>query len=57
MKKYENIQSPFTNNKNNKICKTIVILGASETGKTNILQRYTKKRFEDIYFEESLWFR
>lgn len=37
--------------KNAKICKTLVILGHSETGKTNILQRYTKKRFENNYVE------
>lgn len=37
--------------KNSKICKTVVILGSSETGKTNILQRYTKRRFEDNYIE------
>ena len=34
-----------------KICKTIVMLGTSEVGKTNILQKYTKRRFEDAYIE------
>ncbi len=34
-----------------KLCKTVVLLGSSETGKTNILQRYTKKRFENFYME------
>jgi GTPase SAR1 family protein len=34
-----------------KLCKTVVFLGSSETGKTNILQRYTKKRFENFYME------
>ncbi len=45
MKKYENTRN------NTKICKTIVILGTSGTGKTNILQRYTKNRFEQNYLE------
>lgn len=34
-----------------KICKTVVMLGSSEVGKTNILQRYIKKKFDDSYKE------
>ena len=34
-----------------KTSKTVVILGNNETGKTNILQRYTKKRFDSNYLE------
>ncbi len=34
-----------------KICKTLIVLGNSGVGKTNILQRYTKKKFEENHFE------
>lgn len=40
-----------TPNKQNKVCKTIVMLGNSEVGKTNILTRYTKRRFDESYIE------
>lgn len=40
--------SPFPSNKTSK---TIVILGNNEVGKTNILQRFTKRRFELNYIE------
>jgi small GTP-binding protein len=36
---------------NSKLIKTVVILGSKEVGKTNILTRYTKKRFEEFYME------
>jgi len=35
------------NNKRNKICKSIILLGSSGTGKTNIIKRYSKNRFEE----------
>jgi len=34
-----------------KISKTVVMMGSCEVGKTNILQRYVKKKFEDRYKE------
>jgi GTPase SAR1 family protein len=34
-----------------KISKTVVMVGAREVGKTTILQRYIKKKFEDTYKE------
>ncbi len=34
-----------------KISKTVVMLGSSEVGKTNILQRYIKKKFDESYKE------
>lgn len=37
--------------KSNKVCKTVIMLGGSQAGKTNILQRYTKRRFDDSYIE------
>jgi GTPase SAR1 family protein len=38
-------------NKSHENCKTLIILGDPGVGKTNILLRYIKKRFEDIYNE------
>ena len=35
--------------KNNKISKTIVFLGCGGVGKTNILTKFTKKRFDEQY--------
>ena len=46
MNKNENISS-----KKLKICKSIIILGYSGTGKTNIIKRYTKNRFDDNHIE------
>jgi small GTP-binding protein len=37
--------------KSSKVCKTIVVVGSCEVGKTNLLQRYTKRRFEESYIE------
>jgi GTPase SAR1 family protein len=34
-----------------KISKTVIMMGTCEVGKTNILQRYVKKKFEDRYKE------
>ncbi len=34
-----------------KISKTVVILGSRHVGKTNILQRYIKKKYDDTYKE------
>ncbi len=31
--------------------KTIVVIGDKETGKTNLLQRYVKNKFYDMYIE------
>ena len=45
------MHSKDAEHKKAKLCKTVVILGNSETGKTNILQRFTKKRFENNYIE------
>ena len=45
------IKSIKNKNIKDKICKTIIVLGNSGVGKTNILQRYTKKKFEDTYLE------
>lgn len=33
------------------ISKTIIVLGDKETGKTNLLLRYVKKKFYDMYLE------
>jgi GTPase SAR1 family protein len=41
----------YSQNSKNRMCKTVVLLGSSEVGKTNILQRYTKRRFEENYME------
>lgn len=49
MNSNDNMQSP--DSRNNRICKTVVLLGSSEVGKTNILQQYTKKRFDENYME------
>jgi Ras-related protein Rab-7A len=37
--------------KNNKLSKTIVILGDKETGKTCLFKKFTKKKFDDKYKE------
>ena len=36
---------------NSKVSKTVVLLGSCGVGKTNILQRYIKKKFVDTYIE------
>jgi GTPase SAR1 family protein len=36
---------------NNKLSKIIVTLGHNEVGKTNLIQRYTKKKFNEAYKE------
>ena len=36
---------------NNKLSKIIVTLGHNEVGKTNLIQRYTKKNFNEAYKE------
>jgi GTPase SAR1 family protein len=39
------------NNKNNEQYKTLIILGDTGVGKTNVLLRYIKKRYEDSHNE------
>ena len=36
---------------NSNFGKTIIVLGDKETGKTNLLKRYVKKKFYEIYIE------
>ncbi len=36
---------------NSNMTKTIIVLGDKDTGKTNLLQRYVKKKFYDMYLE------
>jgi GTPase SAR1 family protein len=40
-----------SDSRNGRLCKTVVLLGSCEVGKTNILQQYTKKRFDENYME------
>jgi GTPase SAR1 family protein len=49
MNSNDNIQNP--DSRNSRLCKTVVLLGSSEVGKTNILQQYTKKRYDENYME------
>jgi GTPase SAR1 family protein len=36
---------------NEKLVKSLILLGDKEAGKTSMLQKYIKKKFEDNYIE------